>query len=620
MLISVDNVTFDYGGNLIFKNVSFSINEGDRIALIGANGEGKTTLIKVILSQLEPSDGEVFKKSGIKIGYLEQNGGFESGNTVYDEMKLVFREEFSAVGRLNSLSKELSETDYQSKEYEILSAKLESLNKYISANDCFNAEVKIKTVLNGLGFADMYERVIDGLSGGEKTRLKLAKLLLEQPELLILDEPTNHLDIASLFWLEEYLQTFKGAIFVVSHDRYFLDRIVSSVVELENKSVLLFKGNYSKYKVLKCAYVERRQKEYEAQVEEIKKLQDYVARNIVRATTAKSAQSRVNRLEKMDVLEKPYLPPKPPVFNFDYDEKPYENVLEIKNFNLERGGKRLISNGNLSLKRGKKLALTGANGTGKSSLLKEIVSGNSEISLGRFVKIAYYDQEFATLGGENTVLEEVWGRRTGLTQTEVRAALARSGLFAEDTDKKVKMLSGGEKAKLALCVLELERGNLLILDEPTNHLDLPAREALETALINFDGTLIFVSHDRYFVSAVATAVAEISNCAINYFDGGYKEYTEFINNNKEEIPKKTPEKDKGYRSKKERAEAENRKAGIKRIEEEILKAEAEEEFINKQLQDPLILADYKKVLSLSEKLTGIKLQLDGLYKEYELML
>lgn len=620
MLISVDNVTFDYGGNLIFKNVSFSINEGDRIALIGANGEGKTTLIKVILSQLEPSDGEVFKKSGIKIGYLEQNGGFESGNTVYDEMKLVFREEFSAVGRLNSLSKELSETDYQSKEYEILSAKLESLNKYISANDCFNAEVKIKTVLNGLGFADMYERVIDGLSGGEKTRLKLAKLLLEQPELLILDEPTNHLDIASLFWLEEYLQTFKGAIFVVSHDRYFLDRIVSSVVELENKNVLLFKGNYSKYKILKCAYVERRQKEYEAQVEEIKKLQDYVARNIVRATTAKSAQSRVNRLEKMDVLGKPYLPPKPPVFNFDYDEKPYENVLEIKNFNLERGGKRLISNGNLSLKRGKKLALTGANGTGKSSLLKEIVSGNSEISLGRFVKIAYYDQEFATLGGENTVLEEVWGRRAGLTQTEVRAALARSGLFAEDIDKKVKMLSGGEKAKLALCVLELERGNLLILDEPTNHLDLPAREALETALINFDGTLIFVSHDRYFVSAVATAVAEISNCAINYFDGGYKEYTEFINNNKEELPKKTPEKDKGYRSKKERAEAENRKAGIKRIEEEILKAEAEEEFINKQLQDPVILADYKKVLSLSEKLTGIKLQLDGLYKEYELML
>lgn len=620
MLISVDNVTFDYGGNLIFKDVSFSINEGDRIALIGANGEGKTTLIKVILSQLEPSDGEVFKKSGIKIGYLEQNGGFESGNTVYGEMKLVFREEFSAVEKLNSLSKELSEADYQSKEYEILSAKLESLNKYISANDCFNAEVKIKTVLNGLGFADMYERVIDGLSGGEKTRLKLAKLLLEQPELLILDEPTNHLDIASLFWLEEYLQTFKGAIFVVSHDRYFLDRIVSSVVELENKNVLLFKGNYSKYKVLKCAYVERRQKEYEAQVEEIKKLQDYVARNIVRATTAKSAQSRVNRLEKMDVLEKPYLPPKPPVFGFEYDEKPYENVLEIKNFNLERGGKRLISNGNLNLKRGKKLALTGANGTGKSSLLKEIVSGNSEISLGRFVKIAYYDQEFATLGGENTVLEEVWGRRTGLTQTEVRAALARSGLFAEDIYKKVKMLSGGEKAKLALCVLELERGNLLILDEPTNHLDLPAREALETALINFDGTLIFVSHDRYFVSAVATAVAEISNCSINYFDGGYKEYTEFINNNKEEPIKKTPEKDKGYRSKKERAEAENRKAEIKRIEEEISKAEEEEALINKQLQDPVILADYKKVLSLSEKLTGIKLQLDGLYKEYELML
>ncbi|MDE6001761.1 MAG: ATP-binding cassette domain-containing protein, partial [Clostridia bacterium] len=323
MLISCNDVAFGYGDNLIFTNVCFAVNEGERIGLIGANGEGKTTLIKLLLGQLEADDGTVSRKNGLKVGYLEQTGGYSSGNTVYGEMREIFKEETAAVEKLLNLSNELANTQYPGREYDALSAKIESLNKFLSARDGFDIDVKIKTVLNGMGFADAYGRIIDTMSGGEKTRLKLARLLLESPDLLILDEPTNHLDITTLYWLEEYLQTFKGAVFVVSHDRYFLDKVVGRILEIENKKLLSFAGNYSKYKVLKAELYTRQLKEYEAQQEERAKLQDYVDRNLVRASTTKMAQSRRKQLEKMEILEKPLPPVKPPEFDFDYDIKPY---------------------------------------------------------------------------------------------------------------------------------------------------------------------------------------------------------------------------------------------------------------------------------------------------------
>ena len=620
MLVTLDNVAFGYGDNLIFEKVSFAVNEGERVGLIGANGEGKTTLIKLILGEFEADEGTVAAKNGLKIGYLEQNGGYESGNTVYTEMLEIFKEELGAVEKLTKLSSELSQTPFPSHEYDVLSAKIESLNKFIAAHDCYDTEVKIKTVLNGMGFADMYERVIDTLSGGEKTRLKLARLLLERPDLLILDEPTNHLDITTLFWLEDYLQGFKGAILVVSHDRYFLDRTVSRILEIENKRLTSFAGNYSKYKVLKAERYARLVKEYEAQQEERAKLQDYVDRNIVRATTAKSAQSRVKQLERMEILEKPYLPPKPPVFKFEYEVSSYEQVFDIVGLNLERGGKKLIENGALCVKRGEKVAIVGENGTGKSTLLKEILHGNSAIRVGRFVKIAFYDQESANLNGENTVLSELWERHVGYTQTEARNALARCGLFAEDMQKKVKTLSGGERAKLALCVLECERGNTLLLDEPTNHLDLPAREGLENALKKFDGTLVFVSHDRYFISALADKIAEIENGRLNFFDGGYENFNaekKKINEMKEQV---TERKSVHYRSGKERAEEERKKQRLKKLEADISEYERAEEEINNMLADPEIAADFLKVNELIKKLEGIKLQLDTFYKEYGDML
>ena len=630
MIITLENVAFGYGDNLIFSDVSFAVNEGERVGLIGANGEGKTTLIKLITGGLIADSGEVIKKNGARIGYLEQTGGYTCANTVYAEMLEVFKEELAAVEKLENLSAKLAEIDYLTPEYAALSAQIERLQGFIASRDCYNAEVKIKTVLNGMGFENRYNQVIDTMSGGEKTRLKLARLLLEQPDLLILDEPTNHLDISTLFWLEDYLAAYKGAVLVVSHDRYFLDKICTRILEIENKKLLSFTGNYSKYKILKAERNARMLKEYEAQREERAKLQDYVDRNLVRATTAKSAQSRVKKLEKMEILEKPYVPPKAPKFGFSYDTNPYENVLKIDGLNLEIGGKSLICGGQLSVRRGEKVALVGENGTGKTTLLKSIIKGgNPKIEVGRFVKFAVYDQEGANLDSENTVLAELWDRHLGYTQTEARSALARCGLFEEDMQKPVKSLSGGERAKLALCILEGERGNVLLLDEPTNHLDLPARESLEKALKEFDGTLIFVSHDRYFISALAQKVVEIENCRLTTYDGGYENYNEEKRLAREKaareeelakIAERETDRQNAYRSKKERAAEARKKERIKQIEADICAVEEQERAVNEQLSDPEICADYRKIGELTDKLQNLKNRLDELYKEYETML
>ena len=629
MLVSFEDVAFGYGDNLIFSAVNLAVNEGERVGLIGSNGEGKTTLLKLITGELLPDSGKIYLKNGAKVGYLAQNGGYSSGNTVYEEMKEVFAEDFSAVAKLADLSAKLAVSDFSGHEYSVISAKLEAVNKFISSRDSYNVEVKIKTVLNGMGFENCYSQIIDTMSGGEKTRLKLARLLLEEPDLLILDEPTNHLDISTLFWLEEYLQTYKGAVIAVSHDRYFLDRLCTRTLELENKKLNTYAGNYSKYKILKAERVERMIKEYEAQLEEIAKLQDYVARNIVRATTAKSAQSRVKQLEKMEVLEKPYIPPKPPAFKFTYSERPYENVLTVDNLNLEIDGKTLIRGGNLSVTRGQKVALVGENGTGKTTLLKAISRGNNAITRGRYVRLALFDQEGLNLNPENTVLSELWERHVGASQTEIRSLLARSGLFEEDMQKKVKSLSGGERAKLALCILQSENANFLLLDEPTNHLDLPARESLEKALKEYDGTVLFVSHDRYFISAIADNIAEIEDKKLNTYAGNYQ----FYNQKKVELRQKSKQAEEqakylereekrteSYRSKRERAEEAKRKESIKKLEGEISALEREESEINDSLSNPSVLSDYKKVQTLSDRLAEIKNQIDCLYNEYSELL
>ncbi|MBQ7912993.1 MAG: ABC-F family ATP-binding cassette domain-containing protein [Clostridia bacterium] len=632
MLISADNLNFGFNGGSLLENICFSLNEGGRVGLIGGNGEGKTTLIRLILGELEPESGVLFRKNGIRIGYLAQSGGYDSSNTVYEEMKEIFREDISAINSLREVEERISLCHEDSAEYRALSQKYEALNNRIAARDSYNFEVKIRTVLNGMGFESVYGQPICTMSGGEKTRLKLCRLLLEEPELLILDEPTNHLDMKTLFWLEDYLSAFKGAILTVSHDRYFLDKLVSQIYELENKRLSIFKGNYTKYKVLKAEKVSHLLKEYEKQQEERAHMQEYVDRNLVRASTTKMAQSRRLALEKMELIEKPCLPPTPPRFVFSYAEKPYERVLEIENLRLTAGEKVLLEKANFSLTRGEKCAIIGDNGTGKSTLIKEIVRGkNPAVRFGRFVKIAYYEQEHGNLNLNETVLSELWGRHISWDQTKVRSILAQAGLVAEDMDKQVRMLSGGERAKLALAVFECEGGNVLILDEPTNHLDLAARESLESALKEFDGTLLFVSHDRYFIRALAGKILELEDGNATSFTGDYDEYTAYKNSLKAAkteaqrapapiVPKNTEQKDGYYRSKEERAADAKRRTRIKKIEEEISALETEDEELNASLSDPEVTGNFALLTEKCNRLEEIKTKLDELYAEYETLI
>lgn len=629
MLIESERLYFGFSGGSLLEDVCFSLSEGDRVGLIGGNGEGKTTLIRLILGELEPERGSLFVKNGIRIGYLAQNGGYDSDKTVFEEMREVFLTDIRTLNALSEVEKEISKTNEHDPAYRVLSARYESLNKQIAARDSYHYEVKIRTVLNGMGFENNYEQIISTMSGGEKTRLKLCRLLLEEPELLILDEPTNHLDMKTLFWLEDYLASYKGALLTVSHDRYFLDKLVSHIYEIENKKLSVFKGNYSKYKILKAERVATILKEYEKQQEERKHMQEYVDRNLVRASTTKMAQSRRKALEKMEIIEKPPFPPTPPRFHFTYAEKPYEKVLQVQNLRLTAGEKILLNDASFSLTRGEKCAVIGDNGTGKSTLIKELVKNkNSAVQLGRFVKIACYDQENANLDPENTVLGELWGRHILWEQTKVRNILAQVKLEAEDIDKKVRMLSGGERAKLALAVFECEGGNVLVLDEPTNHLDLQARESLEAALKEFDGTLLFVSHDRYFIRALAGKILELENQQALEFVGSYDAYMaqkkeKAKENTSTPAPvelKKSEQKNSYYRSKEERAADAKRRTRIKKIEEEISALEEEDATLNEALSNPEVTSNFALLSEKCNRLEEIKNRLELLYSEYETLI
>lgn len=626
MLISMEKISFGYKDEVLFSDVDFSISEGEKIGLIGGNGEGKTTLLRLIKGELTPDSGKIFLKNGIRTGYLEQTGGFDSDRTVFEEMRTVFAETENAIHTLRSLEREIADKKEGESGYDELFRKYEHQNSLIAATDGYNYEVKIRTVLNGMGFEKYYDRVIRTMSGGEKTKLKFCKLLLEEPDILILDEPTNHLDVKTLFWLEDYLAGYKGAIFVVSHDRYFLDRLVSKIFELENKRLVEYKGNYSKYKVLKAERQLTQQRAYEKQQEEIAHMQDYVNKNLVRASTTKMAQSRRTALEKMERIEKPYTPPTPPRFHFTYAEKPYELVMEIKDLSLTIGDKHLFSHADMQLRRGEKAALIGDNGTGKSTLIKQIVgTPRPEIRIGKTVRLAYYDQENANLNGHNTVLQELWERHTLSSQTEIRSSLARAGLTAEDIEKPVSTLSGGERAKLALSVFECEHGNFLVLDEPTNHLDLVARESLESALKEFDGTVLFVSHDRYFIQALSDKIIEIENGGMSEFKGGYREFLEEKRKTKEKtdaapMPEVKEKSNPTFKSKQSRAEDAKKRNRIREIEKEITSLEEEEATLSAMLTDPAVTGDFQKLNAVCNRLNEIKEKNEQLYEEYEELL
>ena len=625
MLIQLENVTFGYDDKPILENVSLTLSEGERAGFIGPNGEGKTTLIRLLSGALAPDAGRVLKKSGLRLGLFEQNGGLESERTVLDEMKSVFADVYAAFGKLRETEEALAHADETA--YRALSQQHEKLEKRITAADGYNLDVRIRTVLNGMGFEGCYGRVVSTMSGGEKTRLKLCRLLLEEPELLLLDEPTNHLDADTLFWLEDYLKGYRGAVFAVSHDRWFLDALMGKIYELERGRVHMYRGNYSKYKILKAERVLAEERAYEKQQKEIAELKDYVARNIVRATTASSAQSRVKKLENMGLLEKPLPPPAPPVFRFATDAESEERTLEVRHLRLFAGERELFGDVEFTLRRGEKVALLGENGAGKSTLARALADGRDPaVRWGRFVKLGYYDQENAALDPDETVLGALWNKHRGMSQTQARALLAQAKLGEEDVDKKVRSLSGGERAKLALVLLEAERANVLILDEPTNHLDLQAREALETALKAFRGTLLFVSHDRYFTAALAEKVLDAADGRITPYPCGYAEYAEQKKRAAQQAAaaanaKKAEERAKqgaaAHRTKAERAEEAKRKQRVKELETRIAALEAEEAALQAAIADPAVAADYKALGDACARLETLHAALDSLYADYE---
>ena len=611
MLISLNGVTFSYTGEKIFSGVSLSIDEGERVGFIGGNGEGKTTLIKLILGELIPEEGSVLKKNGIRLGYLPQSGGFEHADTVRLAMEEVFERDKFLLSELQKTQEKMAGGDNPP----YFLHRCETLEREITSRDSYHYGVKIQTVLNGMGFSGRSDEKVSVMSGGEKTKLKLCRLLLEEPDLLVLDEPTNHLDLSTLFWLEEYLSSYKGALFVVSHDRYFLDKLTSRTLELENGKLNSYKGNYSKYKILKEERYKTELREYEKQLEKTKKLKEYIDKNLVRATTAKSAQSRVKQLDKI-TLDKPIPPKEPPRFRFSYETKPYERVLSAPGFDLYAGEKPLLKNAEFTLMRGEKCALAGDNGTGKSTLLKFLLSGDKRVSVGKFVKCAYYDQENAALESEATVIDDLRFRFPLFPLTEAYSLLAQSGIDSDDALKKVKELSGGLKAKLALAILQAQKGNFLILDEPTNHLDLLSREALESALKEFDGTLLFVSHDRRFIESIATSVYCIENGTLTKFNGGYSAFLE--SNRQKNVPEKTaPVKkteNESYRSKEERAREARKRQRVCEIETRLTKIEEEQERINADLI--IFAADYAKVKEITDRLNSLQEESDRLYEEY----
>ena len=625
MLVSLRDVGVSFGSTVIFEGVTAEVQENSRIGLIGANGAGKSTLLNTICGAQEYETGELDRKSGLNAGYLRQNSGLSTGNTIEEEMRSVFAPVLHARDEMDRLHLEMSGCRPDSEEYRRLSQEYDRNQAYFEGNDGYLVDVKIKTVLNGMGFEDKDLRTeISTLSGGEKTRLALAKLLLSEPELLILDEPTNHLDFKTLIWLEDHLEHYKGAVIVVSHDRYFLDKTVREIWEMEFGHLRVFPGNYTKYKGLKAELMARWEKEYEAQQEEIADLEDYIAKNIVRATTSKMAKSRIKKLEAMEIIERPREYSKKMFLKFDFDRDPVKDVLLVDGLSLSVGEglerKHLFDNLSVHIQRGEKVAVIGANGIGKSSFLHalrgELKQDRGKIRWGQEVKASYFDQENRQLHPELTVIEELWSRWPRKNETEIRTMLGRVLLQGEDVYKKVEVLSGGERAKLAFAILMMERGNFLMLDEPTNHLDLQSKEILEDALRDYKGTLLFVSHDRYLLKAVPNRIIEIFDDHVEVFNGNYDYYLE-KQREKAAAAAPAPKAEKQpsagstayYRTKQQKAEDARRRARIRELEKLVEQLDGEIAEIEETLQNPGDLAsDYQKMEELCTMLEEKKNQ------------
>ncbi|MFC5531571.1 ABC-F family ATP-binding cassette domain-containing protein [Cohnella yongneupensis] len=531
MLLQANGISKHYGITPILEGITLLINERDRIGLVGVNGAGKSTLLKVLAGELRADHGSVSKAKDLRIGYLAQNGGLQGHRTIMEEMTSAFGPLLEQEKNLRDMESRIADpaelenaTRYES----LLSQYADASEKFREAGG-YEMGNRTRSVLHGMGFGDFApDTEVASLSGGQRTRLALARLLLVQPELLLLDEPTNHLDIDTLTWLEQYLRSYNGAMVIVSHDRYFLDAIVTSIVEIERNAATRYTGNYSRYMELKAAGFAQQMKLYEAQRKEIARMEDFVQRNLARATTTRRAQSRRNALERIERLEKPGSL-RQASFSFSTERRSGKEVLRVINASAapKPDMTPLFRNVTFDAKRGERLALLGPNGVGKTTLLRALIDKlplrSGAVEWGAGVSIGYYDQEQRELNPDNTVLEELWSAFPMQPEAEIRTVLGNFLFSGEDVRKKVSSLSGGEKARVALSKLMLRKANVMVMDEPTNHLDLMSREVLEAALDEYDGTLLFVSHDRYFLNRIADRIVELNADGVRHFLGNYDE-------------------------------------------------------------------------------------------------
>lgn len=634
MLLQVQQLTKYYGADLILSNIKLELLAQDRVALVGRNGAGKSTLLKIIAGHLSYDSGQIIKPKDVSIGYLEQHTGLESSLSIWEEMLSVFSHVEDMEKDIRAIEQQLADpTIYEDeRNYEQLLKEYDQLQEKFKQIGGYQYESDIRTVLHGLHFFEHdYDTIISTLSGGQKTRLALAKLLLTKPDLLILDEPTNHLDIETLSWLENYLQNYAGALLIVSHDRYFLDQIVTQVYELSRNEIRKFHGNYSKYLTEKAAVYEREMKQFEKQQDEMAKMQNFIQRNIARASTTKRAQSRRKQLERMKVLNRP-TDEKSASFSFSIDRQSGNDVLSVSDGMIGYDQQVIAENIHFSATRGDSIAIVGPNGVGKSTLLKTIIKKlpilSGETIYGSNVKIGYYDQEQADLSSNKTILQEIWDHHSGSTEKEIRTVLGNFLFSGDDVEKTVSLLSGGEKARLALAILMLEKANLLILDEPTNHLDLDSKVVLENALVDYPGTIIFVSHDRYFINKIATKVIELSKNETVEYLGDYDYYVEkkaeMIELEQLEDDKKVVHVQTESTTSKHSYELQKEKQRIarqqkRRIEEIEQLIEALEDKINAKeelLCRPDIFEDHEQALKIHNELEDEKEQLEQLMEEW----
>lgn len=626
MLLRLNDINKFYHGNQVLSHVSLTVEDQDRIGLVGVNGCGKSTLLRILTGQELPDhivegDGEVAVSGKTTIGYLEQMGGLEKDSTVWEEMRSVFRPLLETQERMHQLEAAMQEGDLSGAD------EYHRLQTWFEDNDGYQIDVKIRTVLNGMGFApDTYDRVISGFSGGEKTRLAIAQLLLEAPNLLILDEPTNHLDFQTVMWLEDYLKDYKGALLLVSHDRYFLDRLCTSVCEIERGKLTRYKGNYTAFTQLKEAAVARQWKEYEMQQKEIAKLEDYVARNLTRASTAKSAQSRVKQLEKMERIEKPPAAQKQARIQFTYEADPPVELLKVQGIDISVGEgtarKTLLPELSFEVRRGEKWGIIGENGIGKSTLLKIIQGKLPHLGKVRWtsnVKISYFEQESTNLHPAKSVMQEIHDRVPSWTDLEVRKLLGQVRLTGENVFKPVGVLSGGERAKVCFAVMMLEHGNVLILDEPTNHLDIAMKEVIEDAMETFGGTILFVSHDRYLLDRVADHILELKADGAFVYQGGFSAWrdaqqkasaAEAAAAAETQEPQQPKGEKPAYRSKKQRSQQAKFRADLRSLEQNLDRMQEELDQLTAELADEAVCSDYQLMQEKCARMEELRVAMD----------